>query len=110
MLPARAMRTPYVANTTYGGFAYLVYPRWALGVNLPEPLGTLRNAKLGDLRLETGNLALPARVFRTPYVATPSTVVSRISFSALGIGCWAIMCAPPRNVSRNPTGRFGAPK
>ena len=38
---------------------------------IPLPHGTLRSAKIGELRLETGNLGIPVWVLRLPFVATP---------------------------------------
>ena len=68
--PARARRPPAVATLISGGFAYLVFPRWALMGRLPELYGKIRIAKIMELRQEYGNLVILARAYCSPFVAT----------------------------------------
>ena len=70
--------------------------------------GAPRNAKIRELRVETGNLALPTRALCSPVVVTPIYGGFAYFFvSALGVGCWVLggNVDPPRSISRNPTGR-----
>ena len=79
---------PFVVTPIYGGFAYLVPPRWVLGVDAPLPRksprgptvshGTLRSDKMAELRLESVTLGIPGPAFCFPFVVIPSTVDSRI--------------------------------
>ena len=74
--------------------------------NRAGPHGTLRGAAIGKLRLGAGNLGPPIRVFWSPIVGTPVYG----GFADLVSPRWALggNASPPRNVPRNPTGRYRA--
>ena len=68
----------------YGGFVYLSFPRWVLGVN-GHPRGTspgaprsVRGGKISELRIESGILGIHGSAFRFSVSAAPSTAVSCI--------------------------------
>ena len=95
---------PFVATPIYGGFAYFLAS--ALGVGCwvvmcaphgmsPVTQGTMRNAKICELRLETGNLLPPPGSCVLLSSPPPSTVISRISF----VPRWVLGGnAPPRGM------------
>ena len=96
----------FLRRPIYGGFVYLAFPRWVLGVSVrprgapprdpTEPHGTLRNGKMAGWRLESGFLGIPGAAFRFPSCAVPSTAVSRLAL--------VVNVHLQRNVSRNPPG------
>ena len=83
-----------------------LFPRRVLGgyFRPPRRQGTLRRAKMEELRQAVGNSGVPDRVFCASFVAAPPTVVSRIY--RCRVGCWAVMFAP-RGMS---SGSHGAPR
>ena len=81
--PARVFG-PFIAPPTYGGFAYLVYPRWILG----------------DHVRPSANLVIPARVLCSPFDVTP--IYGGCAYLVSPRWASVIMCGPPRNVARRP--------
>ena len=79
--PGLVLRCPIVVTPIYGGFVYLAFPYWLLVGNVRRPLnvsrnpteprGTPRNAKIWELRLETGDLSMIGLAFCFPFGATP---------------------------------------
>ena len=105
-------------HAIYVGFAYLVPPRWALGVDvrppaerLPEPNGSPRNGKIEELRLESVILGVRGSVFCLPFVATHLRWI-RV-FSAPALDVWR-RCPPPAGsppeTQQNATEGYGAVK
>ena len=67
----------------------------------PEPRGTLRMAKMAELRLESGILGISGSAICFPFFAAPSTVVSRIYY--FRFGRWASTATP----AESPPGPHG---
>ena len=87
----------FCRHAVCGGFAYLAAPRLVLGFNvyLPrkgarcptEPLGTLRNGNMAEIRLGSGILGIPGPVFGF-HLSPPHMRRFRVfSAPAFGVGC-----------------------
>ena len=70
------------ASPIRGGFAYLPFPRWALGVPAEPP----RSGRIGELRVESGILRIRGSEFRLAFCVAHPRRFRLFIISALGIG------------------------
>ena len=101
------------APPIYGGFVYLSFHRWALvarGTSPGTPHGNSRSAasrKMAVLLLHSGILGVHGSAFC--FLSSPPLLRRFRVFSIAAVGDGR-QWPPPRNVSRNPTARYGAVK
>ena len=88
----------------YGGFVYLSFPRWVLGVN-GHPRGTPHGTvKLGNCEWRPEFLWIPVSIFCFSF---PVTIYG--GFVYFAFPRWVLMATPAER-PRNPTGPHGAPR
>ena len=89
-----------------GGFVYLSFPRWVLGVDgrpFGTPPGTPWNGKIGKLRIESGILRSPGSALRFSFCVAHPRRFRLFIISALGVDVDGRPFRTPPGTPRNPT-------